>query len=87
MYTHVETDPGYLVRLLAPGRYEVTKWGFDNEPLAVYRVNEPRLKTFRCNGPSRQCHAGKCKHVDLVRWTKKNPNRDPYVMLCICAGD
>jgi hypothetical protein len=57
----------------------VSKWGLDSEPLAVYTVAE-RAKSFMCFGPSRDCHSGKCKHVRLVKWAKKNPDRDPYVM-------
>jgi len=74
-----EPDPGYLIRKIHSG-WEVTKWGCDSEPLAVYTVLE-RARSYRCTGPSRKCHSGGCKHVRLVKWAKKNPERDPYVMV------
>jgi len=80
MYTHPEPEAGYLMRRVGAS-WEVSKWGCETAPLAVYTINERRHNTFRCNGPSRQCKTGGCKHVRFVKWAKKNPDRDLYVMV------
>ena len=65
-------EPGYLIRRIGAGRYEVTKWLDGAAPAALYTVRETR-RGYVCDSPG--CRRKLiCKHAQLVKkWLRIRP--------------